>query len=257
MKAFFAVTLAMLFALSFATARADDDAYQRTLDKTVQASGARTLSVTGFNGNVHLYGDSGTTVRVHAILGARSADALKLLDVQTSRDGGTVSVKDVCPSTTHFIFFQAKDCDIQLEVHYPRALATTLTSQNGNVNVDGAGSSVRISNTNGNVRVNGAGGAVSVKNTNGNVTLADAPSDIMVTNTNGNVHANLTNAWRGSTIALSTHAGNVTLSVPSSFQAKLDAHTRMGNVRNNANLRNGPITVTAKTTFGNVVVDRE
>src|SRR5579884_1565289 len=143
MKAFFALTLVALFGLTLAPARADDQ-YQRTLDKSMNAAGARALNVTGYNGNVHLFGDSGSTVRIHAVLGARSADALKMLDVRTERSGESVRVTDVCPSTRHFFFWSAKDCDIQLEIHYPRAMTASLVSENGNVVADRPGGAVSI-----------------------------------------------------------------------------------------------------------------
>jgi putative adhesin len=238
-------------------ARADQYSFKRTIDTSASAAGARTLDVTGINGNVHLYADSGSTVRVHAVLGARSEDALRMLDVRTSRDGSTLHVQDVCPQTRHLIFWNFADCNIELDVHYPRGLAVTLNSQNGNVAVDDSGAAVSIINSNGNIDVNGAAGAVSVKNSNGNVTIADARSNISASNKNGNVSATLAAAWRGTAIAMSTNAGNVELRVPAHFDAKVDARTRMGDVTNRANLRNGPVTVTATTTFGDVVISRE
>lgn len=246
-----------LIAAAALPARADQYSFKRTIDTSAAAAGARTLEVTGINGNVHLYADGGSSVRVHAVLGARSQDALKLLDVRTSRDGGTVRVQDVCPQTRHFFFWNFADCDIELDVRYPRGLGVSLNSRNGNVTVDGAGAAVSVVNSNGNVDVNGAGGAVNVKNSNGNVTIADAPSNVSASNEHGNVSATLRAAWHGTSIAMSTSAGDVELRVPAHFDAKVTAHTRMGDVTNSANLRNGPVTVTATTTFGDVVISRE
>ena len=237
-------------------AQADQYSYKRTLDSTVQARGAAALALTGQNGNIHLYADGGSTVRIHAILGARSADALKMLDVRGSRQGNTVRVEDVCPSTQHLFFWSFADCDIQLDVHYPRAMAVSLNSKNGNVTVDGPTAAVSLSNDNGNVHITGAKGAVSVKNSNGNVTIDGASTNVSASNGNGNLDVTLDGGWRGSSIALSTHAGNVELQVPQNFQAKLNAKTRMGDVKNNAHLQNGPVTVTATTTFGDVRINR-
>jgi hypothetical protein len=248
---------ALAFASTALPAAADEYNYTRTLDRTVSAAGASSVAVTGINGNVHLYADGGNRVRVHAILKARSADTLSMLDVNLSRSGGTVRVQDVCPTTRHLFFFSTADCDIELEVHYPAGLAANVHSQNGNVAADGARSALSITNTNGNIHVNGAGGALNVKNTNGNVIVADASTNLSVSDTNGNVIANLTNGWRGNAISVRTNAGNVELRVPAGFSAKLDAHTRMGDIRNRANLSSGPVTVTASTTFGNVVISRE
>lgn len=238
-------TLGILAALSAAAlpARAEQYSFKRTLDKTIQTAGASGLAVVGQNGNIHLYADSGSTVRVHAILGARSADTLNMLDVRTSRQGDTVRVEDVCPSTRQLFFWKFADCNIELEVHYPRAMAVSLNSHNGNIAIDGGPA--------------GAKGAVSVKNTNGNVTIDGASANVSASNRNGNLDVTLDGGWHGSSIALSTNAGNVDLQVPHNFQAKLSAKTRMGDVRNNAHLQNGPVTVTATTTFGNVRISRE
>lgn len=251
-------TLAILATLGAAAlpARADEYRYTRAVNSTVPTAGATSLAVTGHNGNIHLYAEGSGSVRVHALVKARSADALSLIQVNASRQGNTVRVQEVCPSTRHFFFWTAADCDIELDVHYPRSMAVALTSQNGNITAVDAQGALSITNDNGNVHVNGADGRVDVKNKNGNITVANAAANLSVTNTNGNVEASLANGWRGSAISMHTNAGNVELHVPKTFQATLNAKTRMGDVRNRANLRSGPVTVTASTTFGNVVVTR-
>jgi hypothetical protein len=227
--------------LSAATLRAsaDEYSYQRTLDTTASASGARALAVTGYNGNIHLYADGGDSVKIHAVLKARSEDAVRDLNVAVKRAGNTVDVEDVCPATRNFIFWTAKDCDIELDVHYPAAFAVSVDSENGNIVSEGANGSLTFKNHNGNVTIERAGGAVSVANTNGNVIVALAKS------------------WRGSAIDLHSNAGNVHLSVPSNFAATYVTKTTLGNVRNNAATRSGGPTVTATTTFGNVVISQQ
>ncbi|HKU67307.1 MAG TPA: hypothetical protein VJP85_06015 [Candidatus Baltobacteraceae bacterium] len=127
-------------------ARADSYSYTRTVDRSISAAGSKAIEVAGVNGNIDLYGDGGTAVRVHAVLRARSEEALHVLDVRTVQSGGAVRVEDVCPQERHFIFWSFADCDIELEVHYPRALDVTLSSQNGNVTIDGARAGVSILN---------------------------------------------------------------------------------------------------------------
>jgi DUF4097 and DUF4098 domain-containing protein YvlB len=251
-------TLTILAVLGAAAlpARADEYRYTRTVNSTVQTAGATSLAVTGHNGNIHLYADGTGSVRVHALVKARSADALSLIQVNASRQGNTVRVQEICPTTRHFFFFSTSDCDIELDVHYPRSMAAALTSQNGNITAVDSQGALSITNDNGNVHVNGPSGRVDVKNKNGNISIAEAGANLSVTNTNGNVEASLANGWRGNAISMHTNAGNVELHVPKSFQATLNAKTRMGDVRNRANLHSGPVTVTATTTFGNVVVTR-
>ena len=250
--------LALLAALGAFTApaRADQYPFKRTIDLSTPASGAATLAVSGLNGNIRLYADGGSTVRVHAVLAARTAGALRLIDVRPSKTGTTLRVEDVCPSTQHFFFWEFADCNIDLEVHYPRAMAVNLASKNGNIALDGASAAVNVKNDNGNIHIAGAGGAVSVTNKNGNVTVENAPANLSLSDTNGNVSATLASGWHGTAIVLHTNAGNVHLRVPRNFSANVTAHARVGDVRNSANLRSGPASVTATTTFGNVVITR-
>lgn len=257
MKAFLA-TIGFLAALAAAglPARADEYSFKRTLDTTAPLAGATAVGISGFNGNVHVFADgSGAAVRVHAVLGARDAESLKGLDVQISRQGNTLRVAEVCPSERRLLFWSFRDCDIELDVHYPRTLPLSLHSENGNIVVDGARGAVSVANGNGNIHVSGAGAAVSVKNGNGNVTIGNAPANVSVSNTNGNVIATLADDWRGSAIAMHTNAGNVELSVPKNFKATITAQTRLGDVKTRAQVAKGPATVTATTTFGNVVID--
>lgn len=252
-------TIGLLAAIGAAAApaRADEYSFKRTLDFAVPTAGAAALGVAGQNGNVHLIGDGGSTIRVHAVLGARSADALRGLNVAATREGDTVRVADVCPATRRLIFWTFADCDIELDVRYPRALGLSVHSENGNIVIDGAGSAVSVANGNGNVRLDGSGGPISIKNGNGNVTIAGAPANISATNTNGNVSATLAKNWRGSAIAMHTNAGNVHLSVPRGFAATVNAKVTLGEVRNTAGVRKGPVSVTATTTFGNVVISQQ
>lgn len=258
MKAFLAA-LALLTALAAlgAPARADEYAFKRTLDFTIGAPGTTALRVAGQNGNIHLMGDGGSTIRVHAVLGARSAGVLRALNVTAARRDNTVRIADVCPATRRLVFWTVADCDIELDVHYPRSLAIGLRNENGNTVIDGAASAVSVANGNGNIRVNGAGGPVSVKNGNGNVTIAGAPANLNASNTNGNVSATLAKNWRGSAIAMHTNAGNVHLRVPRGFAGTVTAKVTLGEVRNTADVRNGPATVNATTRFGNVVISSE
>lgn len=213
-----------LVAVAVATSRpalADQYSYHRTVDSTVAAAGARAIMVQGYNGNIRLYGDSGNSVRVHAVLGARSSNSLQLLRIRTSRQGDTVLVQEQCPDQRSFLFWTFQDCDVELEVHYPRSLTVDLHSHNGNVS------------------------------------LYNAASDVAISNTNGNVEASLASPWRGSTITMHNNAGNVDLRVPKTFAGTFKGSVRFGDVSNDAHLKGGPANVTMSTNFGDVTVSRE
>lgn len=257
MKAFLAaVALVTALAAAAAPARADDYAFKRTLDFAAPVAGAAALGVAGQNGNIHLVGDGGSTIRVHAVLGARSAGALEALNVTQTRSGNTVRIADVCPSTRRLVFWSFADCDIELDVHYPRSLALSVHSENGNILIEGAGGAISVTNSNGNIGVSGAGAPVSIKNGNGNVTIAGAPANVTASNGNGNVSAALAKNWHGSAVTMHTNAGNVLLRVPRGFAATITAKVTLGEVQNTADVRKGPAAVNATTTFGNVVISQ-
>jgi hypothetical protein len=255
MKSLFAVlAVAVALGAAYLPARADDYPYKRTFDLSTAANGASSIALTGYNGNVRLYADGGSMIRVHAIFSARSTDALKVMNVKPSQQGTTLHLDEVCGSSRHFLIWSFKDCEIDLEVHYPRGMAASVHNQNGNIVVSGAGDALQIDNSNGNVTIDTAGGGVSVKNTNGNVRIGSAPANVSVSDTNGNVGVTLAKNWRGRAIDLHTSAGNVHLTVPSNFAATYSTKTTLGNIENHAAIRNGPAKVSATTTFGNVIV---
>ncbi|HLI94583.1 MAG TPA: DUF4097 family beta strand repeat-containing protein [Candidatus Baltobacteraceae bacterium] len=214
-------------------ARADEYAYHRTLDRSAPASGATALDVTGYNGDVSLVADGGDTVRVRAVLKGRSTDAVNALDVGVSRQGNAVRVQDVCPSQRRLFFWTFADCDIELEVHYPRALALTLQSQNGDIDVQSPA------------------GSVSITNGNGDVTITGATTDINLSNGNGDVTAKLAKNWRGREIRMHGSAGDVELYVPSDFAARYNMKVMLGEVSNNAKRQSGPVSVIMSARFGN------
>jgi hypothetical protein len=222
-----------------APAHADEYAYRRALDRTVPAPGASTLIFTGYNGDVHFIGDGTGSVRVHAVLKARSADAVNALDVSVSRQGSAVLVQDVCPSQRRLVFWTFADCDIELEIHYPRAMALTLKSQNGDIQVDGPAA------------------AVSIANGNGDVHISDAAGNVRISQSNGDITTRLAKNWRGSTIALHTNQGDVSLFVPSDFGASYTTHVLLGSVENQAPRKSGSATVTATVRFGDIEIKPE
>lgn len=232
------IALGVLAAGTTLPARAAFDDYTKNFDQTVQAAGVSSLDIAGRNGNVRLYDDGGSAVRIHAVLKAKSESSLEKVAVNVSRSGDAVRIESRCGSTTSFLFWTFADCDVEYEVHYPHGLALQIHNENGNIEVSGAS-------------------GTTISNGNGNVTVAALVGNASVSTRNGNVLVALAGNWRGNTIAISTHAGNATLRVPRGFNARLDAHTRMGQVTDNANLHGGPVTVTASTTFGNVEVERE
>ncbi len=237
MKSIAAVLAALVFLAVASPAARAEEPFHRRLDSSLVTQGVSSLQISGLNGNVRLTADDGTSIRIHADLSARTQQALNAIRVATTRSGRTIRVQSIC-GTRQVFFWTLSDCDVDLDVHYPRNLAIDLHNDNGNVDVAGARGPVKI--------------AIS----NGNVTIGDDLNDLDVSAANGNLVVTLAHGWRGRTIALRTRAGNVDLSVPAGFAAVLDAHTHLGNVTDSAHVRSGAARVTANTTLGNVTIKR-
>jgi DUF4097 and DUF4098 domain-containing protein YvlB len=238
------ITLALLVTLAILGAatvpvRADEYSYHRTLDTELAVGTARALTVTGYNGDIRLIADAGNTVRVHAVLGARSVEGVNALNVLVARGGSAVSVQNVCPSQRHFFFWTFADCNIQLVVHYPRSLEVTLQNQNGDIDVQGASA------------------AVSITNGNGDITITDAATNVSATQSNGDITTRLAKSWRGSAITLHTNQGDVELWVPREFAANYTTRVLLGSIHNRAPRRSGSASVTATVRFGDVDIRQE
>lgn len=197
-----------------------DEAYKRTFETTIPAAGATSLNVADFNGDVTLQAVDGTdSVQVNATLEARSANALSAASVRTYRTGDVVHIDDAC-SSRHFFFWSFADCDVDYVVRYPRGMALTVKIDNGDVSVRGAS------------------------------------NDFDISTKHGDVDASVAGTWRGSRIAMHTSTGDVDLKVPSNFAATLEAHTRIGDVSDDAHLKGGTVQVVATSTIGDVDITR-
>ena len=233
-----AAGLGLAFIAATLPARADNYPFRRTLDSSLQVAGVAKLNFSGLNGDVVMKADSGNTVRINAVLRARSQSELDGTSVRTSRDGDALVVQDVCNSRRQFLFWSFADCDIDYQISYPRNLSVNVKNENGDVHVDNAGAPVTIADS------------------NGDATVRNAGSTLDVSTKHGDVRASLVSNWRGTAITLHTSTGDVTLEVPSNFAATLQAKTRLGDVTDNAHLTGGRVTVIATTTLGDVRINR-
>jgi hypothetical protein len=176
-------------------------------------------------------------VRVTAVLRARTVEAADAIVLRVYRAGNSVKVEATCP-TGRMLFWSYSDCAVDYQIHYPRALAIDLHNENGDV---------LIQDPSGNVGVKMDNGDVDVKNAATNVSVAIAHGDVTI---------DLADGWHGNAVAMSASAGDLDLRVPRGFSGTLDAHTRFGDVNDNAGLHGGRAKVSATVTFGDVTVRR-
>jgi hypothetical protein len=93
-------------------------------------------------------------------------------------------------------------------------------------------SAVVVSEASGDVLVESPRGPVSVDNQSGNVTIHKAVAALDLAADTGNVTADLDPAWLPRAIRMEAAAGNLNLTVPQNFKARVDASSQNGSVHN-------------------------
>jgi hypothetical protein len=104
------------------------------------------------------------------------------------------------------------------------------SSGNGTVRVSGSAGSVRVNSGNGPVTVEAAGGPVVANSGNGAVRVTTADGPVNVSTGNGNIDVRMQKLGTHETMDFSTGNGTVTVSMPASFAADLDADTGHGRI---------------------------
>jgi hypothetical protein len=209
--------------------------FKRHYSTTFSGRGLQSLTIKGYNGDVHAYGTNVTSIEIDARIETNDLAALPHDVVAISRKGDGAVVTSLC-SRTNIALWRIQNCGIDYDIRYPKTVALTVAIVNGDVTVTGAAASIDAQTTNGDVTVRGAATTLALGSHEGDVTAWLAP------------------AWRGSSIVMSTRFGDVRLNVPDGFRGDVRAHTVAGDIRESASVPSGPASVDLSTTFGDVTV---
>jgi hypothetical protein len=229
----------------------------KPFDWTGQIPAGGRLRISDVRGDIRVTAATGDRVVVHADVRSRGRhDAAIAFDVVP--DGNTVAIcarwADGPPCTARGLHDDDHDDDgesaaADFTVQLPRGLRIDVGTGNGRVEVAGTGSDVTASSGNGAVRVTDATGKVTANSGNGEVTVEGAGGPVSATTGNGAVraytNAGPVNASSGngnidvrmqtldarSDMSFNTGNGEVTVTVPATFAAVLDADTGHGSIR--------------------------
>lgn len=253
------LTMAAFLFFSFHAPRAGgDNDLKLLLEKSVPTETGQKLRVDAVAGSVKITSWEKNEVYVK-IYGNDEAE--ENLDFEISPDASGVKVDALKKSGVNGLH----NLNLRFEISVPRNYnvkvstgggSVNLTDQHGNVDVSTKGGSVSLGTINGDVDVSTAGGSISVKgNTgslklstaggsikaedfNGNVDASTAGGSIHLTGSNGkvkastaggNIHFDYTGKNMG--IELSTMAGQISLDLPSDFDADADLSTMVGKIK--------------------------
>jgi hypothetical protein len=168
----------------------------------------------GRNGGITVKGWSQNSVMVRAMVEAwapTDADARSLASqVRVDTGGGLIRANGPDNNNNGF---ENQGWSVSLEVFAPWNTDLKMESHNGGITI----SDVR--------------GRINFQTHNGGVRLARVAGDVSGETHNGGIEAELQgNTWEGRQLELSTYNGGITLSMPASYSASLEAHTARGRV---------------------------
>ncbi len=235
-----AAALILVFAavLPPSTARAAEIPVRRTVERT--AAAAARVRIDNSVGDVQVFGDDGTTVRVTARIRSATDEAAAKVGVDVVRTGDetavSVNVPRSSPAWVHWIFDRSHT-SVDLVVHVPRRsmLAARLSV--------------------GDLDVRGIAATIDAHSSTGDVHLHDVAADASAITSTGDVGIELAFGWNGTRLTARTSTGDVRIRATPGLRAHVEARTSTGDVHNALGSANvaSPV-IEARTSTGDVTI---
>ncbi len=224
---------------------------QGETDTTIAVPAGASLSVNNFGGSIVVHAWTQNRVKVHAEHGSRGS-------IEASLAGSTLTLRagsrHGAPSVVDF------------DITVPQDMALTLSGTYTEIEVDGVRGAINAETVDGSIDVTGGSGIITLHSVQGSVTLADATGRVEVnsinesvelSNVSGQIKAETTNGnmtlmgiksssveattingdveydgtiTDGGTYSLSSHNGDITVSVPEGANVTLSVATANGDI---------------------------
>jgi hypothetical protein len=210
--------LTLLAVLALA-ATASAERLQEPFDRTVDVRPGGSVSIDNVNGRITVTSWDQPRVRIHAIKRAESRDVLEKIqiDIRTTADGIQIFTKtprrDGGGGLFDFLFGDGDNTSVEYDVTVPRS------------------SDVKVDNTNGSINVSELNGQLELETTNGRIEAMRCSGSINAGTTNGAIRAELIQVTPSKRMQFETTNGSISLTVPPSFAAEVDADTTNGSIR--------------------------
>jgi DUF4097 and DUF4098 domain-containing protein YvlB len=213
------VFLAILLTATAAGAASLEAKFDRTFD--VRAGTLFALNNT--NGHITIRSWDQPRVQVHAVKHVQSRDwesaqkAMNDLKIEPSLTADALRINTNYPRHNDGFFDWLAGMNVSMSVQYdvtvPRSMNLT------------------IDNTNGGIDISDVRGSHQISNTNGHIELARCAGDVDAETTNGAIRAELAEVNAGKSIRLETTNGRITVSLPKSIAARVNASTTNGSIK--------------------------
>jgi DUF4097 and DUF4098 domain-containing protein YvlB len=205
------------------------------IDRTLDVKPGSELNLSNVNGRVTVKSWDQPRVRIVAEKRTEAGDpeaardAMKLLKVDIIQRNNVITVETKHPRKNgwgflDFITGQDVEIEVMYELWVPR-----------NVNLE-------IGNVNGAVNASDVSGKLEFSTVNGKIDLSRCSGSLEASTVNGSIRAELLKVTKGQPVRLSTTNGRITVYVPSTLAATLDADTTNGSIDSDI-----PVAVSSKS----------
>lgn len=186
-----------------------------TSNETYDLRAGAPLAVTTYNGSIRIHAAS-TDSRIHVTMRthvrAESDDdarrAMNEMKVRVSHDNGGLAL--IAPELRRWD--DEVEGGVSFDIDVPQSLSLTLQTTNGAIDVDGVRGDHVVRTTNGHINVENSGGSVDAETTNGGIRVA------------------LSDVTPGRPLRFITTNGGITLDLPSTLNADVEASTSNGSI---------------------------
>jgi hypothetical protein len=205
-----------------------------------------TLEIKGVNGSIQAVPASGSRASVVATRSARRSDPTEVeIVVVEHSEGITICAvypssglnrNECLPGDEGRLGARNNDVQVEFTVQVPAEVDFVARTTNGEVNTISLAGRVEAYSTNGDVAIDGASSAIA-RTTNGSVVIRSA-GEADAHTTNGEIEAYLQDLSAATPLDFSTTNGSITVGLPSTTNASIDARTTNGRITSDL-----PITV--------------
>ncbi len=142
----------------------------------------------------------------------------------------------------------------------PRHSIFNWSGANDSIDYDVAvprGVRISVGVTAGDIVIGGIAGPINAHDSFGDIRIHGVSQDVTAGTRTGDVSAKLASGWHGKSLVLWTTVGNVTVVAPAGLHAKVDAHTRLGDVTGTHDIPggSGDPTFSLAATIGDVAIE--
>jgi DUF4097 and DUF4098 domain-containing protein YvlB len=231
-------------------------------EKRFKVSGTPELRLTTFDGGIEIQAWDRPDVAVDVEKRGATKEAVDALEVKTSQEGNRIELEVKRPRAETFSGFGFhQSASARLIVSVPRNVDIIARSGDGSIKIERVNGRLELRTGDGGIRAVDVGGELILDTGDGSVTVEGARGRLEVDTGDGgvNVAGRLTavklhtgdgsiiyRAEPGSEMSenweITTGDGGVTLYLPQTFGAEIDAHTGDGSIRNDLDIVGSPQT---------------